>query len=351
MPTRLGALAEHLGAELHGDADVLVHRVAPLDSAGGGDVTFLFNRRYRKFLQVTGASAVILGRADLAACPAAALVTDNPYLGYAQAAALLHPGPCVVPGVHATAEVGNGAEIDDSAAIGAYTVVGAGAIIGACADLGPACVIGPGVRIGAYTRLVARVTVLAEATLGRRCLVHPGTVIGADGFGLARERGVWIKIPQIGSVHIGDDVEIGANTTIDRGALKDTVIEDGVKLDNQIQIGHNVHIGAHSAIAGCVGIAGSTRIGKRCTIGGGAGLTGHIEICDDVVIGGATSVSKSIRKPGIYSSAWPAREALEWRRSIVRFNRLGRRNTGDSIVREEKSEGADEPVSPAGDED
>jgi len=168
-------------------------------------------------------------------------------------------------------------------------------------------------------------------------------VIGADGFGLARERGVWIKIPQIGSVHIGDDVEIGANTTIDRGALKDTVIEDGVKLDNQIQIGHNVRIGAHTAVAGCVGISGSTRIGKRCTIGGGAGFAGHIEICDDVVIGGATSVTKSIRKPGTYSSVWPAREALEWRRSVGRFNRLGRRNTGDPP--------AGEPVSPAGDED
>jgi UDP-3-O-[3-hydroxymyristoyl] glucosamine N-acyltransferase len=341
MPTRLGALAEHLGAELHGDADVLVHRVATLDSAGGGDVSFLFNRRYRRFLAVTGASAVILGHADLAACPAAALVTDNPYLGYARAAALLHPGPCVVPGVHATAEVGNGAEVDDSAAIGAYTVVGAGAIIGAYADIGPACVIGSGVRIGAYTRLIARVTVLAGATLGRRCLVHPGAVIGADGFGLAREGGVWI--PQIGSVHIGDDVEIGANTTIDRGALKDTVIEDGVKLDNQIQIGHNVHIGAHSAIAGCVGISGSTRIGKRCTIGGGAGFTGHIEICDDVVIGGATSVTKSIRKPGTYSAVWPAKEALEWRRSVGRFNRLDRCNTAEPP--------ADEPVSPVGDED
>ncbi|MGH8479824.1 MAG: UDP-3-O-(3-hydroxymyristoyl)glucosamine N-acyltransferase [Gammaproteobacteria bacterium] len=343
MPTRLGALAEHLGAELHGDADVLIQRIATLDSAGCGDVAFLFNRRYRRFLAVTGASAVILGRADLATCPVAALVTENPYLGYARAAALLYPSPDVVPGIHATAHVAAGAEVDDSAAVGAYAVVGAGAKIGAGADIGPSCVIGPGVRIGAYTRLCARVTVMAESTLGRRCLVHPGAVIGADGFGLARERGVWIKIPQIGSVHIGDDVEIGANTTIDRGALKDTVIEDGVKLDNLIQIGHNARIGAHTAVAGCVGISGSTRIGKRCTIGGGAGFAGHIEICDDVVIGGATSVTKSIRKAATYSSVWPAREALEWRRSVGRFNRLGRRGAGDPPERT--------PMAPAADDD
>ncbi len=335
MAVRLGELAEHLGAELHGDPDVLIRSVATLDSAACGDVSFLFNRRYRKFLAVTGASAVILSDADRAVCPVAALVTENPYLGYARATALLYPDPGVIAGVHTTAQVAESAEVDESAAIGAYCVVGDGAIIGPGADIGPSCVIGPRVRIGAYTRLSARVTILAEATLGSRCLVHPGVVIGADGFGLARERGVWIKIPQIGSVHIGDDVEIGANTTIDRGALKDTVIEDGVKLDNQIQIGHNVRIGAHTAVAGCVGISGSTRIGKRCTIGGGAGFAGHIEICDDVVIGGASSVTKSIRKPGTYSSVWPAKEALQWRRSVGRFNRLGRSPASGDAPEEE----------------
>jgi UDP-3-O-[3-hydroxymyristoyl] glucosamine N-acyltransferase len=342
MPVRLRDLAQHLGAELHGDGEGLILRVATLDSAGPGDVSFLFNRRYRRFLQVTGASAVILGRADLADCPVAALVTDNPYLGYARAAALLYPGPPVVPGAHATAQVAVGAEVDVGASLGPYAVVGAGATIAAGADIGPFCVIGPGVRIGEHTRLVARVTVMAEATLGRRCLVHPGAVIGADGFGLARERGVWIKIPQIGSVQIGDDVEIGANTTIDRGALKDTVIEDGVKLDNQIQIGHNVRIGAHTAIAGCVGIAGSTRIGKRCTIGGGAGFTGHIEVCDDVVIGGASSVTKSIRRPGTYTAVWPAKEAMEWRRSVGRFNRLERRRALSEVVSEATGDGPDD---------
>ncbi len=322
MALQLGEIAQRIGAELHGDPGCAITGVATLDRARAGQLSFLYDRRYRRFLNVTAASAVILRPADLEACTVSALVTEDPYLCYARAATLLHPPPEFPGGVDETARVAPDAAVDAGAWIGPNAVIEAGAQIGDRAFVGPGCVIGAGVRIGDYTRLIARVTVVARATIGRRCLIHPGAVIGADGFGFAPDGGIWVKVPQLGSVQIGDEVEIGANTTIDRGALKDTVIGTGVKLDNQIQIGHNCRIGDHTAIAGCVGVSGSTRIGKRCMIGGGAGIAGHLEIADGVVIKAAASVTKSIPRPGVYSSVWPAREDSEWRRRVARFNRL-----------------------------
>lgn len=324
MAVTLGELADHIGASLRGDPEFLVRRVATLDSAGEGDVTFLFNRRYRKWLRITQASAVILAEGDLAECSVAALVTDNPYLGYARAAELLAPKETFVAGVHPTAWVSPEAVVDATASIGPHAVVEAGAHVGQQVLIGPGCVVGREVSIGAFTRLVANVTVCHGTRIGSRSCLHPGVVVGADGFGLARDQGRWIKIPQLGSVHIGDDVEIGANTTVDRGALKDTIIEDGVKLDNQIQIAHNVRVGAHSAIAGCTGIAGSTTIGKRCTIGGGVGMAGHLDIADDVTVLGGSNVTKSIPAAGTYTSVWPAEEKRSWWRKLALFNRLGR---------------------------
>ncbi len=324
----LAQLAEGIGADLKGDADCIVKRVDTLDHAGAGDVTFLFNRKYRKFLEVTHASAVILGPEDVGACPVNALVMKNPYLGYARAASLLDPQAGEYEaGIHPSACVDPSAVIDSSATIGAHVVIAAGVHVAARAFIGAGCVIGRDVRIGPYSRLLANATICHGCTIGSRCLIHPGAVLGADGFGLARDGDAWLKVPQLGAVQVGDDVEIGANTTIDRGALKDTMIGNGVKLDNQIQIGHNVSIGEHTAIAGCAGISGSTVIGRRCMIAGGVGIAGHLEIADDVTITGMSLVTKSIRKAGIYSSSWPAEESLSWRRKLARFRRLGKPGT------------------------
>lgn len=321
----LAQLAEQIGAKLEGDPDCVVNRVDTLDHAGAGAVTFLFNRKYRKFLEVTHASAVILGPEDAAACAVNTLVMSNPYLGYARAASLLDPhGDAPEAGIHPTACIDPAALIDASASIGPQVVIEAGASISAHAVIGPGCVLGRDVRIGPYTRLLANVSVCHGCSLGSRSVIHPGAVIGADGFGLARDGDAWLKVPQLGAVQLGDDVEIGANTTIDRGALKDTVIGNGVKLDNLIQIGHNVRIGEHTAIAGCAGISGSTVIGRRCMIAGGVGIAGHLEIADDVTITGMSLVTKSIRKAGVYSSSWPAEESLGWRKKLARFRRLGR---------------------------
>ncbi|MGH8582902.1 MAG: UDP-3-O-(3-hydroxymyristoyl)glucosamine N-acyltransferase, partial [Gammaproteobacteria bacterium] len=243
---------------------------------------------------------------------------------YARAAALLHPSPEVSAGVHPSACIDPASHVDPSAWVGPYTLIEQGAEVGARASIGPFTVLGEGVRIGSDTRLVARVTVLKHVSIGQRCLIFPGAVIGSDGFGFARDAAGWIKIPQLGSVQIGDDVEIGANTTIDRGAMKDTIIGNGVKLDNQIQVAHNVVIGEHTAMAGFVGVAGSTRIGKRCMIGAGVGFGGHLEVADDVIIKGGAAVSKSIRKRGVYASVWPAEEDRQWWKRVARFRQLTR---------------------------
>ena len=318
----LGEIAARLGGTVKGNPDLRIEGVGPLDTATGAQISFLANPKYRKQLDGTLAGAVIIGDASLAADPMRSyIVSDDPYLYFARVVQLLHPDAAGAPGVDPLARVlspvPESVRIEAGAFVEADVVLGEGVVIGA-----GAC-IGRGARIGAGTRIFPNVTIYAESQLGARCRVHSGVVIGADGFGYARERdGNWVKIPQIGRVIIGDDVEIGANTTIDRGALDDTVIGDGVKLDNQIQIAHNVHIGARTAIAGCVGIAGSTRIGARCMIGGQAGIIGHLEIADDVIISAGTLVSKSIRKAGVYTANLPVQPHADWVREFSHLRHL-----------------------------
>ncbi|MGH8496590.1 MAG: UDP-3-O-(3-hydroxymyristoyl)glucosamine N-acyltransferase [Gammaproteobacteria bacterium] len=322
MAVTLAELAVRFGCELRGDPDVRVSRVGSLEHAGPDAIAFLANPHFRRFLAGTEAAAVILPR-DLAdECPAAALISDNPYVVYARVAACLHPPPPHEPGIHERAVVAPDAELDPSVHVAACAVIASGTRIGAGVYIGPGCVVGADCSIGDETRLVANVTLCERVTLGARGLYHPGVVIGADGFGIARAGEEWIKVPQLGGVSIGDDVEVGANTSIDRGALEDTVIEAGVKLDNQIQVAHNVRIGAHTVIAGCTGIAGSTVIGKRCMIGGQVGFVGHLSIADDVVITGRSMVTASIDKPGVYSGGLPLDEAGRWRKNSARFRQL-----------------------------
>ena len=322
MSITLGELATRIGATLHGDEALEIDRVATLESAQHGALTFLANRRYRNQLETTCASAVVLSEEFLAECPCAALVMDNPYFGYAQCATIINPPPSVQAGVHPTATV------HETATIGASSQVAPGVVIGARVRIAERCAIGAGsvleehVVVGDDTRVAANVTLCRGVHVGKRCLLHPGVVIGADGFGIANADGKWVKVPQLGSVRIGDDVEIGANTTIDRGALDDTVIEDGVKLDNLIQIGHNVKIGAHTAIAACVAIGGSARIGRRCTIGGAASVAGHLEIVDDVHLTATSAVPNSITEPGVYSSGMPVQDNRSWRRNVIRMRQL-----------------------------
>ena len=322
MGLTLGDLARAIGAELSGDPGLVVERVATLQGADGAAVSFLANRQYRRLLGSTRAAGVILSAQDAPACPVAVLVMENPYLGYARAAALLGPQDRPRSGVDGMAWVSPEARVHETAWVGPHAVVESGAEVGTQAQVGPGCVVAEGAVIGAGTRLVANVTIGARVRLGARVLVHPGAVLGADGFGFAQAGGTWVKIPQLGSVVVGDDVEIGANTTIDRGALDDTVVEDGVKLDNQIQVGHNCHIGAHTAIAGCTGIAGSAHIGRHCMIGGGVGVNGHIDICDGAVISGRSVVYQSITKPGQYASGVPLLPQETWARTFQRFRQL-----------------------------
>ena len=323
----LGELAVRFGCELRGDPELQIASVASLSDARSGQVAFLANARLRRSLTTTAASAVVLPPAALEACPVAALLSPNPHATFARIATLLHPAPAWPPGIHASAVVASDAQIDPTAYLGPHTVVGARAHIGPRVCVGPGSILESDVRLEADVRLVARVMLGARVRIGARTLIQPGAVIGADGFGFAQENGRWVKVPQLGAVSIGEDVEIGCNTTIDRGALGDTVICDGVKLDNQIQIGHNVRIGAHTAMAACTGISGSTTIGERCMIGGSVGMNGHIEICNDVVITGFSMVSHSIREPGVYSGGLPFEKAKEWRRVVARFKRL------DSLAR------------------
>ncbi len=322
MSVSIGELAVRFGCELRGDPGVQVERVASLAQADAQSVAFVANPRYRAQLAATRAGVVVLDEASAAACPVAALVCANPHALFARIAAVLHPAPAGPPGVHPSAVVAADAVLDPSAHIGPLSVIGSGVVVGARAYIGPQCLLEDGVRVGEDVRLVARVTLCRGVTLGERSIVQPGAVIGGDGFGFAQEAGRWLKVPQTGSVRIGADVEIGANTTVDRGAIEDTVIEEGAKLDNLIQIGHNVRIGAHSALAACVGVSGSTSIGRRCMIGGQVGIGGHLSICDDVMITGCTMVSHSVTRPGVYSGGIPLEEAHTWRRLVGRFKRL-----------------------------
>jgi UDP-3-O-[3-hydroxymyristoyl] glucosamine N-acyltransferase len=319
----LGELAVRFGLELRGEPEVRVSHVATLAQATDGSLSFLANSRYRKHLGSTRASAVVVSLSDADACPVAALVDRNPYLAYARIATLMYPVAPVTAGVHPSAVVATTANVAPSAAIGPFCVVEAGAILGERVQVGAGSTILAGARIGDDTQLMPRVTLYAGVTVGARCLLHSGAVIGADGFGFAADAGTWFKVPQVGSVQIGDDVEIGANTTIDRGAIGDTIVENGAILDNQIQVGHNVVIGAHTAIAACTGISGSTTIGHRCLIGGMVGFAGHLTIADDVTITGCSLVSASIRKSGSYSSGMPTVETRAWRRMVANLRRFG----------------------------
>nr|VFK00660.1 MAG: UDP-3-O-[3-hydroxymyristoyl] glucosamine N-acyltransferase [Candidatus Kentron sp. H]VFK00673.1 MAG: UDP-3-O-[3-hydroxymyristoyl] glucosamine N-acyltransferase [Candidatus Kentron sp. H]VFK03908.1 MAG: UDP-3-O-[3-hydroxymyristoyl] glucosamine N-acyltransferase [Candidatus Kentron sp. H] len=322
MSISLGRLADILGAELHGDRNCLINRVGTLQCASSGAISFLANRRYRVYLPATRASAVILSSADLSECPVFSLVLENPYLGYARTAALLNPSLLPSCSVHSSAWVSPKAVVHETAWIGPQAVIEEGASVGREAYIGAGCTVEPGVIIGDYSQLMANVTLCRDVVVGKRVLIHPGVVIGSDGFGIANDKGMWVKVPQLGTVRIGDDVEIGANTTIDRGALEDTVLEDGVKIDNQVQVGHNVFIGAHTAIAGCVAIAGSVRIGKQCIIGGSTAIAGHLEIADNVYLTGASQVTKAISKSGVYSSWIPVQESLVWRKNVARLHQL-----------------------------
>jgi UDP-3-O-[3-hydroxymyristoyl] glucosamine N-acyltransferase len=319
----LGELAVRFGLELRGSPDARVSHVATLAQALPGSLSFLADSRHRRELATTRASAVVLAAADLPLCPVAALVTENPRLAFARMLELLYPEPEPKPGVHPTAVIAAGVRVPASATVGALAVIEEAVELGERSWVGPGCIVQRGARVGEETRLVARVTLYPGVELGARCLVHAGAVIGADGFGLAPDSGSWVKIPQVGSVRIGNDVEIGANTTVDRGAIDDTVIGEGAKLDNQIQVGHNVIIGAHTAIAACTGISGSTTIGKRCMVGGMVGFAGHLTIADDVVITGCSLVSASIREPGSYSSGMPTVPTRAWRRMVAHLRRFG----------------------------
>ncbi|MCP5444131.1 MAG: UDP-3-O-(3-hydroxymyristoyl)glucosamine N-acyltransferase [Chromatiaceae bacterium] len=322
MAYRLGDLAEQVGAELRGDADCEVVRVSQLQNALPGAISFLANSRYLKHLADTRASAVIISPELAQESPVAVLVSDNPYLCYARVADILHPTALFKAGIHPTSVIAEDANIADDVCIGPCSVIEAGSWIGQRVYIGPGCVVGAGSRIGRESRLVANVTLCTRSNIGERVLIHPGAVIGSDGFGLANDRGKWIKVPQLGGVTIGNDVEIGANTTIDCGTINDTIIADGVKLDNQIQIAHNVEIGENTAIAGCAGIAGSTRVGKNCTIGGGVGLAGHLEIGDDIHFSGQSLVTRSFTEPGHYSGNLPAVATGEWRKTVARIRRM-----------------------------
>jgi UDP-3-O-[3-hydroxymyristoyl] glucosamine N-acyltransferase len=319
---RLAEIVERFGGDLLGDPDIRITQVATLDKAGSGHISFFANPRYRLQLERTHAQAVIVAPefADAIAC--ARIVCKDPYAYFARVSALLNPPQPVSPGIHPSAVIHPSARVAAGVAIGPFVSIGANADVGPGTLLEAGCVLGDNVRVGRGCRVYASVTVYHDCVIGDRVILHSGAIIGADGFGLAWESGRWNKIPQIGCVLIGDDVEIGANTTIDRGALDDTVIEEGVKLDNQIQIGHNCKIGAHTAIAGCVGIAGSTRIGRYCRIGGGAMIGGHLEIVDNVEISAATALAKSILKPGTYTSLFPVSLHKDWLRNASHIRHL-----------------------------
>ncbi len=324
MPTShtLDELARRFGLQLRGDGNRRITGIATLAHADATQLAFLSNRKYVAQLATTRAGAVILHPSHVEACPVDALIAADPYVAYAKIAGVFVPPPAATPGIHPSAVVEAGAHIGAGACIGAGCVVAASAVIGERAVLGPHCIIGAECTVGADAHLVARVTLVTRVTLGQRVLVHPGAVIGSDGFGLAFEADHWVKIPQLGGVRIGDDCEIGANTTIDRGALDDTVLEEDVRLDNQVQIAHNVHVGAHTAMAGCAAVAGSAVIGRYCQIGGNAGVLGHLEVADRVTITAKSLVTHSIRTSGEYSSGTPLQENRGWRKSAARFKHL-----------------------------
>ncbi|HEV2008924.1 MAG TPA: UDP-3-O-(3-hydroxymyristoyl)glucosamine N-acyltransferase [Burkholderiales bacterium] len=319
---KLSDIVKQFGGELIGDPGIRIRQVATLESARSWDITFLTHTRYLSQLNQTRAGAVILGADAQDASSLPRIICGNPYAYFAKVSALLNPPAAEKPGIHKSAVVSKSARVAKSASIGPCAVIGNGAQIADSVVIGPGCFIGEGVQIETQTRLHANVTVYHLCRIGARCIVHSGVVIGADGFGIAREDGVWKKVPQIGRVCIGDDVEIGANTTIDRGALDDTVIENGVKLDNQIQIAHNVRIGANTAIAACVGIAGSAKIGSNCALGGASMIYGHITIADNVNVSAGTLIMKSLEQPGTYTGVYPFSSHQRWLKNAAHLRQL-----------------------------
>ena len=318
----LREIVKKFGGELVGNPDTRVSQVATLESAQPDELSFLAQAKYLAQLRATRAGAVVVGPEGRDATQLARIVSPNPYAYFARVSTFLNPPPRVEPGVHASAVVEPSAHIAKTASVGPCAVIASNARIGANAVIGAGSYVGEATTIGAGTTLHANVAIYHRCAVGDRCLLHSGVVIGADGFGLALEDGAWKKIPQIGRVVVGNDVEIGANTTIDRGALDDTVIEDGVKLDNQIQIAHNVRIGAHTAIAACVGIAGSAKIGSRCTIGGAAMIHGHITIADGVHVSAGTLIMKSLDTPGTYTGIYPFSTHQRWLKTAAHLRQL-----------------------------
>ena len=319
----LGEIVGRLGGELIGDASITVRQVATLEKATPDTIAFLANERYLGQLKATRAGAVIIGAQLREPLDMPRIIAANPYAYFARVSALFNPVPANMAGIHPAAVVHPRARLGAGVRVGPGAVIEEGVTIGAGSSIGAGVCLGIGVEVGEDSMLYPNVTIYHGCTLGKRAIVHAGAVIGADGFGIAMDEGRWLKVPQIGRVRIGDDDEIGANTTIDRGAIDDTVIEDGVKLDNQIQVAHNVRIGAHTAIAACVGIAGSSRIGRFCRIGGASGIAGHLTIADNVEISAHTLVTKSITEAGTYTGAYPFETNRDWRRNAASLRNLG----------------------------
>lgn len=322
MEYSLGELAERLGAELSGDADRPIRGISALASSQPGTITFLADARYREQLNGTKAAAVILRREERPHCPVDAVVTADPYLAYARLSALFAPRFAVDVAVHPSAVVHPGAHLGEGVRIGANAVIANQVVLGDGVEVGPGTVVLQGSRIGAFSRLVANVTVYHDCVIGCRVLIHSGAVIGSDGFGFAKDGRDWVKIHQLGRVVIGDDVEIGANTCVDRGAIEDTVIGDGAKLDDLVMVAHNVRVGARTVMAGCVGIAGSADIGEDCMLGGGVGVAGHLSIASGTTVMGMSLVAGTLREPGVYASGMPAVGRREFQRNAVRFRQL-----------------------------
>ena len=323
---RLGEIVAALGGELRGDPAHEIARIAPLETAGVDAITFVAQARLQKALEASTAGAIVVAPSLVAAAPAgrSLVVTDDPYLYFARLTQwwAKRLRPAAPAGVHPTAWIAPDAVVAASATIGPHAVVESGAVIGERVQLGAHCVVGVGSTVGADSVMHPRVTIAAGCTVGERCVFQSGAVIGADGFGIAPTQGRWERIEQLGGVRIGNDVDIGANTCVDRGALDDTVLEDGVKLDNQIQIGHNCHIGAHTVMAACVGIAGSTKVGRNVMIGGAAMIQGHIEIADGVTVSASTMVMHSLRKKGVYTAIFPVDEHASWEKNAVTLRNL-----------------------------
>ena len=314
---RLADLAQQLNAELHGDGDIVITGVASMHSAKSQQITFLSNSRYREQLAACNASAVVLTEADLPFCTSAALVVRNPYLTYALMAQIMDTTPAPAKDIAPSAVIDATAQLGNNVSVGANAVIEEGVVLGDNVIIGAGCFVGKFTKIGSGTRLWANVSVYHQIEIGEKCLIQSGTVIGADGFGYANDRGNWIKIPQLGTVRIGDRVEIGACTTIDRGALDDSIISNGVIIDNQCQIAHNVMIGDNTAVAGGVIMAGSLKIGRYCQIGGASVINGHMEICDKAVVTGMGMVMRPITEPGIYSSGIPLQPNKAWRKTAA----------------------------------